>query len=166
VLYPRVCARFRPISKDFLSVTLDVVPDITMHGHDDPYRRAIADRPPTVGRLAALVHDHTVRPEDWWHLVRFDPAAPVRTPLNGAAGIELWLTAWPPGYRTEPYDHDSGQVITLIAGELSDVTIGPHGATERRLPVGRVRVHGAGRVRELVNPAAAFAVTLHARPVA
>lgn len=141
---------------------LDVIPDITMHGQADPHGRAVSGRPPTVGRLAALVHEHTTRPDAWWHLVRFDPAAPVRVPLDGGAeGVALWLTAWPPGHRTEPHEHDAGEVVTLIAGELAEVTITPRGASERRLAVGRVRVHGGGHLHELANPGAAYAVTLH-----
>lgn len=141
-------------------MNLDVIPDITMQGQDDPHRRANPERPPTIGRLAALVHDHIARPEDWWHLVRFDPAAPARVSLDGVEGIELWLTAWPPGHRMEPHAH--GRVVTLIAGELTEVTVTPGGVTERRLPVGRVRVHGGGHLREVANSGAAYAVTLHA----
>lgn len=147
-------------------MNLDVIPDITMLGRDDPHRRVVSTRPPTVGRLAALVHDRTARPETWWHLVRFDPAAPARVPLDGADGAGLWLIAWPPGYGTEAHAHahDCGQVAILIAGELTEVTLTPHGGTERRLTVGRVRVHGGGHLHRLANPGPAYAVTLHARP--
>jgi hypothetical protein len=154
-------------------VDLDLVPDITMRGQDDPHGRVMAKRPPTVGQLAALVHEHTGRPGDWWHLVRFDPAGPVRVRLAGAEDTELWLTAWPPGCRTHLRPHEGGatQVAALIAGELAEVTIGPDGVTERPLRANRVRVFGGrprrgrdddGHLHELANPGASFAITLHA----
>ncbi|MBC6456952.1 cysteine dioxygenase [Actinomadura sp. HBU206391] len=152
---------------------LDLIPDITMHGQDDPHQRVITKRPPTVGRLAALIHEHMARPADWWHLVRFDAAQPVRTRLDGTEDIELWLTVWPPGHRTHLHDHDATPVAMLVAGELTEVAISPDGATERPLRINRARVFarkapsgspGEGRLHELANPGPTYAITLHALP--
>jgi len=158
-------------------VNLDMVPDLTMRGQDDPHGRAVALRPPTVGQLAARVHALSASPGDWWHLARFERDEPVRVPLAEADGVRLWLVTWPPGYRTGVHDHDdvclcegpsSGvralgrtRVNTLIAGELTEVRITPHGVTERSLRTNRVRVHGGGRTHELTNPGPAYAITLH-----
>lgn len=159
---------------------IDVVPDITMRGRDDPHGRAAGPRRPTVGQLATGLGDLAGRRADWQALIRFDPARPSRVPLDaelaGAAG--RWLTAWPPGHRAaadgragpdgaDGADCLDAEVSMLDAGELIEVTIGPDGVTERPLRVGRARVHGAGPAgadaRELHNPGATYAITLHAR---
>lgn len=129
-----------------------MVPDLTMRGQDDPHGRAVTVRPPTVGQLAARVRDLAGRPGEWWRLVEFDAAGPVRVPLDG----EVWLTTWPPGRGGAVH----GQVSTLIAGELAEVTIAECGVTERPLRANRVRVHAAPAA--LANPGPAFAVSLHA----
>lgn len=150
---------------------LDFVPDITMRGQDDPHQRMIIKRPPTVGQLAAVIHECTARPGDWWHLVRFDPARPSRVRLDEADGVELWLIVWPPGHRTHLHDHDATQVAMLVAGELTEVAISPDGATERPLRINRVRVFarrtrssapGEGHLHELANPGSTYAITVHA----
>ncbi len=149
-------------------MNIDVVPDITMRGQDDPHRRPAEPRPPTVGQLAASLDDLAGRPADWWPLIRFDPARPSRTRLDREPKIaetaDLWLTTWPPGYRAGvPDDHDP-EVSTLVAGELLEVTIGPDGVTERPLRAGRVQVRGTTPRRQLHNPGSTYAITLHARP--
>ena len=134
-----------------------------MQGHDDPHARSPAALPPTIGQLAAHIHALAARPGDWWHLVRFDPAAPVQIPLDAEGGVRIWLTTWPPGHRTDLHDHAGAtEVSALMGGELSEITIGPLGVSEVSLRAGRVRVHGGGRTHELHNPGRAYALTLHA----
>lgn len=151
---------------------ISAIPDITMHGQDDPHGRVITQGPPTVGQLGSVIREHTGRPGGWWDLVRFDPVEPVTVRLDGPAGTELWLTAWPPGHRAERPHDGATEVVTLVAGELTEVEITPHGATERPLRANRLRVFGprpvregtaGGRMRELVNPGASFAITMHVR---
>lgn len=147
-------------------MNLDMVPDLTMRGQDDPHGRPVALRPPTVGQLAARIHDLAGRPGDWWRLVGFDPTAPVRVPLAETGGVRLWLTTWPPCHRTDLHDHgDRTEVTMLAAGELTEVTILPGGVTERSLRPNRVRVHGGGHTHELHNPGPAYAITIHAHLV-
>jgi hypothetical protein len=151
-------------------MNIDVVPDITMRGQDDPHRRATGPLTPTVGRLGTSLRELAGRPASWWALAGFDPARPVRTRLDAFApdigAVDVWLTTWPPGHRSG--DHDlGGYVRTLVAGELIEVTIGRAGVTERPLRAGRIRVRGAAAPdasRELHNPGPAYAITLHARP--
>jgi Cysteine dioxygenase type I len=142
-------------------VDLDMVPDLTMRGQDDPHGRIVALRPPTVGQLAARVHALSASPGDWWPLVRFDTGGPVRVPLEESDGVRLWLVTWPPGYRTGVHDHNGTEVSTVIAGELAEVRITPRGVTERPMRANRVCVHGGGRTHELTNPGPAYAITLH-----
>ncbi|MFI0370221.1 cysteine dioxygenase [Actinomadura sp. 1N219] len=131
---------------------LSVAPDITMRGQDDPHDRARTVRPPTVGQLAARISDLAGRPAEWWRLVGFDASGPVHVELAD----QVWLTTWPPGHGGTVH----GQVSTLIAGELAEVTIAECGVTERPLRANRVRVHGGPHA--LTNPGPAFAVSLHA----
>lgn len=141
---------------------LDLVPDIAMRGQDDPHGLATT-RPPTVGQVAAAVRELAGRPEEWWHLVRPDPAGPGRVRLEADGGVQMWLTTWPPGHRTDVHDHGGTRVSTVLAGELTEVVIAADGVTERPLRANRVRVHGGGRTHELTNPGPAYAVTLHAQ---
>jgi hypothetical protein len=141
----------------------DVIPDLGMRGHDDPHGRSALRGPLTVGQLATRIHDLAARPADWWHLVRFDPAGPVRVPLEDTDGVRLWLTTWPPRSGTGPHDHDGEtSVSAVVAGELVEVTVSSDGATERELRANRVRVRGGGHLHELHNPGPAYAITLHA----
>ncbi|MEV5825129.1 cysteine dioxygenase [Spirillospora sp. NPDC052242] len=133
-----------------------MVPDLTMRGQDDPHGRAATVSPPTVGRLAARVHALAARPADWWRLIGFDDAGPVRVPLGTDGDVPVWLTTWPPGHGATV----DARVSTLIAGELTEVLITPDGVTERPLRANRVRVHAAPRA--LTNPGPAYAVSLHA----
>ncbi|ACY99757.1 MULTISPECIES: cysteine dioxygenase type I [Thermomonospora] len=140
---------------------LDVVPDLTMRGQDDPHGLA-AQLPPTVGQLAARIGELAARPDRWWHLVRPDPAAPGQVALEETGGVRVWLTTWPPGHRTDVHDHGGTHVSTVVAGELTERVLTADGVTERPLRANRVRVHG-GRTHEIHNPGPAYAITLHAR---
>jgi hypothetical protein len=151
-------------------MNIDVVPDITMRGQDDPHGRPTAPRPPTVGQLATRLRALAGQSADWWPLIRFDPSRPSRTrldrPAETGSGADLWLATWPPGHRADlPDDHDP-EVSALIAGELIEVTIGPDGVAESPLRPGRIQVHAAagpsGRSRRLHNPGSTYAITLHA----
>jgi hypothetical protein len=127
-------------------MNFSAIPDITMQSHD-PVRGV------TVGRLAGVVREVAARPAYWWHLARFDG-----TPVPVPAAEDLWLSAWPPGHRADP----GAEVLTVLAGELSERTITDEGVAERVLRANRIRVYGAGHARELVNAGPGFALTLHA----
>jgi hypothetical protein len=147
---------------------VDTIPDITMRGQDDPHDGAgtLLTPAPTVGRMAARIHTLAARPTDWWDLVSFDPERPVRVPLDGGDGdgdgVQLWLTTWPPGSRSEADHHRGTEVVMLTAGVLTEVTVGPNGGTERTLGPSRLRVHGSGNAHELRNQGPTYAITIHA----
>lgn len=143
------------------------IPDLMMLGMDDPHGRSAGGRPPTVGQLAARVRELAGRPADWWHLLRFEEAGPVRVRLEPGGPevhpVEMWLTTWPPGYHTRVHDHRSiAKVTVVVGGELVEVALTERGATERPLRANRIRVHGSGHLHELANHGPAFAITLHA----
>jgi hypothetical protein len=130
-------------------VNLSVIPDLIRQGEPGP---RISGHALTVGRLAGLVRELAARPADWWHLVRFDGA-----PVSLAVECELWLSAWPPGRRTDP----RAGLLAVLAGELTERTISERGVAERTLRANRVQVYGGGFARELVNDGPGFAITLH-----
>jgi hypothetical protein len=127
-------------------MNFSAIPDITQQVHE-------AVGGPTVGRLAGAVRALAARPDDWWHLARFDG-----TPARVAVADDLWLSVWPPGHRADP----RAAVLTVLAGELSERTITDQGVAERTLRANRVRVYGADTPRELVNLGPGYAVSLHA----
>lgn len=129
---------------------LSVIPDLTLQGAASPYA---ADRSVTVGRLAGALRALSARPGDWWPLARFD-GVPVRLPGEHA----LWLTAWAPGRRGAPV----ADVLTVLAGELTERTLTGRGVAERTLRANRVRVYGGADPHELVNPGPGYALSLHA----
>src|SRR5438445_12551051 len=100
-----------------------------MQGGDSPYAAA---QVVTIGRLAGFVLELAARPEEWWHLARFD-GVPVRIP----AEYELWLSGWPPGHRAAPV----ADVFAVLAGELCERTITGQGVAERTLRANRIRVY-------------------------
>ncbi len=130
---------------------LSVIPDLTMQGETRP---GAPECTLTAGRLAGLIQKLAARPDDWWHLVRFDGVpVPVRF-----GGCELWLSAWPPGHHADPH----ADVLGVLAGELTERRINALGVAERTLRANRIQVYGGGTPRELVNPGPAYAISLHA----
>jgi hypothetical protein len=126
-------------------------------GRPSPWARVAAR--PTVGQLAGLLQEVAGRPETWWRLARFD-AVPVPVP----AGRGVWLTAWPAGHHLSAEVADA-EVLTVVAGELTELTIGPCGVAERTLRANRVQIRGASSgsdvLRELHNAGPAYAISLH-----
>jgi hypothetical protein len=120
----------------------------------------------TVGELARQLRLITAAPERWWGLVRFDPKRPVRVsiPLDGAA--EAWLMIIPPAAHGGWADGrgDCGcEVVTVVAGEVTEQAIGDGGVATTPLLPGKVRVHGSGQLHQVINRSASYTVSVHAR---
>jgi hypothetical protein len=98
----------------------------------------------TVGERAAALTVLAADPARWWDRVRFDPAAPVRVPLEAAT----WLLITPPGQATTC----DCALATLVAGEATS-----GGAALRP---GRTRVHSGGHTTR--SGPAGYSVTIHA----
>ncbi|MEO5875814.1 MAG: cysteine dioxygenase [Streptosporangiaceae bacterium] len=132
----------------------ETFPDITLRDQA-PVRAAPA---PTLGQLAGLVQAAAADPGSWWDRVRFDAADRVRVPLADG----LWLITWPPGFRLPAHDHGGAtQILTVVAGELAEVTVGDTGAAQRPLRANRIRIQPRDHMHEVVNPGAGYAITLH-----
>ena len=138
----------------------------------DPPAPALAGQPaPTVGELARQLRLIMAAPERWWGLVRFDPDQPVRVsiPVDGPA--EAWLMILPPpahddSLHTDPVHGGGGcgcEVVTVVAGEVTEQVIGDGGVATAPLRTGRMRVHGSGQLHQVINRSAGYTVSLHAR---
>ena len=122
--------------------------------------------PPTVGDLARQLRLITAAPERWWQLVRFDPERAVRISIPTAGPGEIWLLVIPPSAHGE-WMEDGGacgcEVVTVIAGEVTEQAIGECGVATTPLLPGRMRVHGSGQLHQVVNRSAGYTVSVHAR---
>jgi hypothetical protein len=135
-------------------------------GHD-----GAASLPATVGRLAQELRAVTAAPERWWSLVRFDPERPVQVSIPAGPSCEAWLMIIPPsqpgGWTGEGGGIGHGdcgcEVVTVIAGELTEQAIGTSGLATTPLLPGKIRVHGRGRLHRVLNRSNGYAVSVHAR---
>ena len=55
------------------------------------------------------------------------------------------------------------EVVTVIAGEVTEQAIGECGVATTPLLPGRMRVHGGGQLHQVVNRSAGYTVSVHAR---
>jgi hypothetical protein len=127
---------------------------------------ASAGPAPTVGRLARQLRLITAAPERWWALVRFDPRRPVRVSIPADRFCEVWLMIIPPqaGGRRAGGDAECGcEVVTVVAGEVTEQAINACGAATTPLLPGKVRVHGRGQLHQVANRSGSYAVSVHAR---
>ena len=110
----------------------------------------------SVGDLARQLKLITGAPERWWHLVRFDPGQPVVVDIPVDGPYRAWLTILPPATATTGSAERPCDVLTVVAGELTEA-----GATP--LTPGKVRVHGAPGPRRAVNTSDGYTVSVHLR---
>lgn len=121
---------------------------------------------PTVGLLARQLRLITAAPERWWALVGFDPLRPVRVSIPADRSCEVWLMIIPPaaGGRWAGDDAECGcEVVTVVAGEVTEQAINACGAATTPLLPGKVRVHGRGQLHQVTNRSVSYAVSVHAR---
>jgi hypothetical protein len=109
--------------------------------------------PPTLGTLVRRLRLLAASPEQWWNLVRFDPARSVQIAVQDQPGYDAWLVVLAPGDAGLDCDCD---VATMIAGEATEGT--PDSAPLRP---GSTRVHG--QPHWLRGRGAGYSISLHAR---
>jgi cysteine dioxygenase type I len=115
----------------------------------------------TAGGLASLVRSAAADPARWWPMATFDPRRPVQRLLDATPACELWLVTTPPGYEGAGHRHGAGcEVLTLVAGELTERMITAAGAACRVLRPSRMRVRGGGNLYQTINPGGCYAVSL------
>jgi hypothetical protein len=140
----------------------------TLDGDLDPARYAhlapaATTAPPTLADLVQVARQAVGTPDEWRHLVRFDPWNRWRLRLRQRDGHELWLMSWLPGQRTGFHDHgDSLAVIAVASGVLHEHSTDPQGAPQvQAIGPDQARIWGARRVREIVNAGPDPAISVH-----
>jgi len=111
---------------------------------------------PTIGDLTRELKAITGTPDLWWSLVRFDAEHAVRVPIATVGAHQAWLSILPPA----AIDHGESDVVTVVAGELTERSAGT--ALKPLLP-GQIRVHGAPGPRQAVNTSDGYTVSVHLR---
>jgi hypothetical protein len=111
---------------------------------------------PTIGDLTRELKAITGTPDLWWSLVRFDAEHAVRVPIATAGAHQAWLLILPPA----AIDHDDSDVVTVVAGELTERSAG---ADLKPLLPGQIRVHGAPGARQAANTGDGYTVSVHLR---
>lgn len=111
---------------------------------------------PTIGDLTRALKAITGTPDLWWSLVRFDAEHPIRVPIPTTGAHQAWLSILPPAAA----DHSESDVVTVVAGELTERSAGT--ALKPLLP-GQIRVHGAPGPRQAVNTGDGYTVSVYLR---
>jgi Cysteine dioxygenase type I len=136
-------------------------------GLSGPGRRGAAGSPATLGDLARRLRLITAAPERWRSLVRFDPDRAVRVAIPADGPGEAWLLIVPPHSGWTDGDGECGcEVVTVVAGEVTEQAIDDCGVATRPLLPGTTRVHGRGQLHQVINRSDGYAVSVHARAVA
>jgi len=127
--------------------------------HDRPSSTAL-----TTAELAELVQSIAASPEQWRHLVQFDPDERWWTRLPGPEGVDVWLLSWLDSQGTEPHDHgDSSAAFTIVAGTLTEFRPADRGGlVAQELAAGRTQTVLPGQIHDVLNRAAEPAVSIHA----
>jgi hypothetical protein len=55
------------------------------------------------------------------------------------------------------------EVVTVVAGEVTEQVIGDCGVATTPLLPGKMRVHGSGQLHQVINRSAGYTVSVHAR---
>lgn len=79
--------------------------------------------------------------------------------------VDVWLIGWATGQSTELHDHGGSLgALTVVSGVLTEDRWAPHrgGVRSRRLRTGRSQGFRLGHVHDVLNPATAPAVSVHA----
>jgi hypothetical protein len=154
---------------DFVNLDVSVAPEIAQLIAPGPGRGLDAGPAATIGELARQLRLITAAPERWWGLVRFDPEWPVRVSLPMDGPAEAWLMIIPPsvpagsGNRRRAEGDCGCEVVTVVAGEVTEQAIGGGGVATTPLLPGKMRVHGSGQLHQVINHSVGYTVSVHAR---
>ena len=86
----------------------------------------------------------------------------VAIPADGPG--EAWLLIIPPHSGWTGDDGECGcEVVTVVAGEVTEQAINDCGVATRPLLPGKTRVHGSGQLHQVINRSDGYAVSVHAR---
>ncbi|RLP94902.1 cysteine dioxygenase [Micromonospora sp. BL4] len=101
-------------------------------------------------------------PATWPVALRFDPAERWYARLAADAEHEVWALSWLPGQGTGLHDHGgSAGAFRVVAGALTEETVGGGRLRPRLLPTGAGRRFGPRHVHAVTNRGATPAVSVH-----
>ncbi|MFE7748472.1 cysteine dioxygenase [Streptomyces sp. NPDC057428] len=143
----------------------------------EPCAPAASTPTPTAAELLAFVR-RTAKDTALVASLPHDPEGRTWLRLEGPAGSEAWLIAWPPGTGTGWHDHaESTGAFTVAAGTLREHSLAMRLPTDgwktlelsedvdrtRRLATGQGRAFGRHHVHEVLNESEhEHAVSVHA----
>jgi quercetin dioxygenase-like cupin family protein len=97
------------------------------------------------------------------HPVHIDPVKRWYQLLRSDDFVDVWLISWATEQAAELHDHaGSLGALTVVAGRLAEQRWTGDGLRTRTLRAGRSASFPLGHVHEVVNPAPAPAVSVHA----
>jgi hypothetical protein len=126
-------------------------------------RRPLAPTPLALPDLVALTRAVADEVRTGRHPVAVDAARRWYRRLRGDDLVDVWLIGWATEQAAELHDHGGAiGALTVVSGALAEERWTAAGLRRRRLGPGRSAGFGLGHVHEVVNPAPAPAVSVHA----
>jgi hypothetical protein len=138
-----------------MNVDMSVAPEIALLATPAPARRPAAR--PTIGTLAGRLRLVAGQPEGWWGAVRFNHCRSEKIDLEFPG---FWIAVLAPG---DPGIYCDCELMTVVAGEVTEESVAAGGGVTTALRPGRMRVHGQGQLHQIRAGGAGFAVSLHVR---
>jgi hypothetical protein len=101
-------------------------------------------------------------PAAWPWPLRYDPDQRWYARLAAGVDHEVWALSWLPGQGTDLHDHGgSSGAFLVVAGVLTEETVGAGRLRPRRLAAGAGRRFGARHVHVVTNRDTVPAVSVH-----
>jgi predicted metal-dependent enzyme (double-stranded beta helix superfamily) len=126
-------------------------------------RPSSAPTPLVLPDLVALTREVADEVRAGRHPVVVDPERRWYSRLRGDDFLDVWLISWAAEQAAELHDHGGSiGALTVVSGTLTEERWTAAGLRRRRLGAGRSIGFGLGHVHEVVNPAPAPAVSVHA----
>lgn len=138
-----------------MNTDMSVAPEIALLATPLPRQHGRSATRPTIGAMAAEVRALASHPERWWGQVGFNKGRSEKIDLEFP---DCWLTVLFPG---DPGLVCDCEVMTVVAGEVTEESVADGGGVTTALLPGRIRVHGQGQVHQIRAGGAGYAVTLH-----
>jgi hypothetical protein len=124
---------------------------------------SVAPAPLVLPDLVALTRAIADEVRAGRHRVVVDPRRRWYSRLRGDDAVVVWLISWATEQAAELHDHGGSiGALTVVSGGLTEERWASGGLRRRPLGAGRSVGFGLGHVHEVVNPAAAPAVSVHA----
>ncbi|MFG1954968.1 cysteine dioxygenase [Micromonospora sp. NPDC048830] len=112
--------------------------------------------------LLAVAARYAADPAGWPVPLRFDPDQRWYACLDARPDHEVWALSWLPGQGTDLHDHGGASgAFLVVAGVLTEETVGGGRLRARRLAAGAGRRFGPSHVHVVSNRGDQPAVSVH-----